>query len=124
MSNDAAFESLLGAGTVELAGLFELDDEAFRRRFRHTPLWRPKRRGILRNAAIALGNRPDPAALQSLVRGLNDGEPLIRGASAWALGRFDACKIDGAKKALIVRQGEETDAEVLDEINSALANDL
>ena len=124
VSNDAAFESLLGAGTVELAGLFELDDEAFRRRFRHTPLWRPKRRGILRNAAIALGNRPDPAALQSLVRGLNDGEPLIRGASAWALGRFDACKIDGAKKALIVRQGEETDAEVLDEINSALANDL
>ena len=36
---------------VELAELAALDEEAFRRRFRHTPLWRAKREGILRNAA-------------------------------------------------------------------------
>lgn len=124
LSNDAAFEPLLGAGTLDLAGLFKLDDEAFRRRFRHTPLWRPKRRGILRNAAIALGNHPDPAALPALARGLHDSEPLIRGASAWALGRFVVCQIDGARKALLERQGLETDAEALGEINSALTTVL
>jgi epoxyqueuosine reductase len=37
---------------IELTKLFELDETAFRMRFRHTPLWRPKRRGLLRNAAI------------------------------------------------------------------------
>src|SRR5262245_49737797 len=51
------FEPLPENNPVALAKLFELDDAAFRERFRHTPLWRPKRRGILRNAAIVLGNR-------------------------------------------------------------------
>ena len=71
---------------IDLIALFELDDAAFRERFRHTPLWRPKRRGLLRNAAIVLGNRPTPAAIPALIRGLNDDEPLVRGACAWALG--------------------------------------
>jgi epoxyqueuosine reductase len=46
-----------GMNPIDLPPLFELDDETFRRRFRHTPLWRAKRRGILRNAAIVLGNQ-------------------------------------------------------------------
>jgi len=46
-----------GMNPTDLPPLFELDDETFRRRFRHTPLWRAKRRGILRNAAIVLGNQ-------------------------------------------------------------------
>ena len=48
-----------------MIGLFDLDDEAFRRRFRHTPLWRAKRRGILRNAAIVLGNQRAVVAAQA-----------------------------------------------------------
>src|SRR5262249_48801235 len=72
---------------------------AFRARFRHTPLWRPKRRGILRNAAIVLGNRPTSAALPALIRGLNDVEPLVRGAAAWALGRFTETAASEALKA-------------------------
>jgi epoxyqueuosine reductase len=40
---------------VELAELSALDEGAFRRRFRHTPLWRPRRTGILRNAEAAGG---------------------------------------------------------------------
>jgi epoxyqueuosine reductase len=75
---------------VELAALFTLDEAAFRQRFRATPLWRAKRRGILRNAAIVLGNRPHEAAIAGLVRGLHDAEPLVREACAWALGRYDS----------------------------------
>jgi epoxyqueuosine reductase len=79
-----------GADTnpVDLIELFGTTDEQFRRRFRHTPLWRSKRRGILRNAAIVLGNQRPPQAIDALETGLNDAEPLVREACAWALGQF------------------------------------
>lgn len=102
---------------VDLASLFELDEAEFRRRFRHTPLWRAHRRGLLRSAAIAFGNRPTPSALPALVKGLRDDEPIVRGACAWALGRF---KIDSARAALLQRLDTERDEEVLHEIRLAL----
>ena len=50
---EPAFQPGPGMNPVELAELAALDEEAFRRRFRHTPLWRAKREGILRNAAMS-----------------------------------------------------------------------
>jgi len=102
---------------IDLIALFDLNDDAFRHRFRHTPLWRAKRRGLLRNAAIALGNRPTPAAIPALIRGLNDGEALIRGACAWALGRFEGTHVNAALQA---RLAAEPDESVRCEIQSAL----
>jgi len=112
-----SFAPLAENNPVDLLRLFELDDAAFRKRFRHTPLWRPKRRGILRNAAIVLGNRPTPAAVPALVRGLNDAEPLVRGASAWALGRLIE---PAAHAALNERKSIEIDDAVRGEIDAAL----
>ncbi len=86
-----------GMNPVDPAALFDLDEAAFRRRFRHTPFWRARRRGILRNAAIVLGNsmvtnniaeNNNDAVLSALQRGLEDAEPQVRAACAWALGRF------------------------------------
>ena len=54
-SAEPAFQPGVGMNPVELAELSALDEEAFRRRFRHTPLWRPRRTGILRNAEVAGG---------------------------------------------------------------------
>ena len=73
---------------LDLLGLFSLSDDEFRARFRHTPLWRSKRRGLLRSAAIALGNNPTPEAVEPLRLGLCDAEPLVRDACAWALSRY------------------------------------
>jgi epoxyqueuosine reductase len=70
---------------LNLAALFDLTEADFRARFRHTPLWRPKRRGLLRNAAIVLGNQRDARAIPALTKGLGDDEPLVREACAWAL---------------------------------------
>ena len=117
LSREAAFAPRAGSNPIELAALFDLDEAAFHERFRHTPLWRPKRRGILRNAAIVLGNRPTPAALPALCRGLNDSEPLVRGACAWALGQYDD---HAATEALQRRRQFEPDAEVRAEIDAAL----
>ncbi len=70
--------------------LLGLSDEEFRRRFRGTALTRPRRRGLLRNAALVLGNRGDPASLPALERALADPEPLVREAAAWAIARIQA----------------------------------
>jgi epoxyqueuosine reductase len=104
---------------IELAELFYLDDNAFRARFRNTPLWRPRRRGLLRNAAIALGNRPTSAAVPALVHGLNDPEPLVRGACAWALGEYATRK---GSQALMERRTIEEDPEVIREIEDAVSH--
>lgn len=106
-----------GMNPVELAALFELDDAAFRERFRKTPLWRAKRRGILRNAAIVLGATKPATADQPLQLGLSDEEPLVRAASAWALGQIAT---DAARSALCERLTIEADPEVRKEIESAL----
>ncbi len=84
----AEFRPRADTNPIDLIALFAADESAFRTRFRHTPLWRAKRRGLLRNAAYVLGNQRVPQALPALLRGLDDAEPLVRGACAWALGQL------------------------------------
>jgi epoxyqueuosine reductase len=74
--------------TWRLVDLMALDDEAFRQRFKGSPIKRVKRRGFLRNVAVALGNSGDAAAVGPLTRALGDEEPLIRAHVVWALGEL------------------------------------
>jgi len=117
ISGEVIFQPQPDENPVDLIALFELDDAAFRTRFRHSPLWRSKRRGILRNAAIVLGNQRAEGATVALIRGLRDSEPLIRGACAWALGRIGS---DAAMKALQNALPLEPDETVRSEIAAAL----
>jgi epoxyqueuosine reductase len=71
-----------------LLDLISLSDDEFRARFRQTPLWRAKRRGLLRNVAVALGNWGDPQAIPALRHALTDHEPIIRQHAAWALAQI------------------------------------
>jgi epoxyqueuosine reductase len=70
--------------------VLQMSPETFRERFRGTALTRPRRAGLLRNAAIALGNRGDPKALPVLRRALGDPEPLVREAAEWAIAQITA----------------------------------
>jgi epoxyqueuosine reductase len=72
---------------VDLLELLSLSEEEFRTRFRHTPIWRAQRAGLLRNAAIAVGNTGDARALPILGRALQDAEPVVREAAQWAIAR-------------------------------------
>jgi epoxyqueuosine reductase len=72
----------------ELLELLALDETAFRQRFRGTPLFRTKRRGVLRNVCVALGNVGDRTALPALERAQLDEEPLIAEHARWAIGRI------------------------------------
>jgi epoxyqueuosine reductase len=115
-SDETAFQPLAEMNPVDLIALFDLDEESFRARFRHTPLWRARRRGILRNAAIVLGNQRASAASKVLIRGLSDTEPLVRGACAWALGRIGG---EGASVAVRERLKVEQDDSVRGELVAA-----
>ncbi len=74
---------------VDLIELLSLDESQFRARFRHTPLWRPRRRGLLRNAAICLGNAQETRAVMPLIALLGDDESIVRGAAVWSLAKIN-----------------------------------
>jgi epoxyqueuosine reductase len=80
-------------------------------------MWRSKRRGLLRNAAIVLGNQRDNSAVPALARALADEEPLIRSSVAWALGQIGG---ETARAALQASNSAETNSAVRAAINLAL----
>ena len=73
----------------DLVELLGLDEDGFRRRFEHTPILRTKRRGLLRNVCVALGNVGDAAVLPALRRACEDLEPLIREHARWAVEQIE-----------------------------------
>jgi epoxyqueuosine reductase len=71
-----------------LAELARLTPAAFRQRFHGTPLERTKRRGVLRNVCVAMGNSGNPAFIPLLEELARDDEALIREHAAWALAQL------------------------------------
>lgn len=85
----------VGAGQrLDLVELLSISSDAeFRARFKGTPLTRPKRRGLLRNAAIVAANVECTAAVSVLIERItSDPEPLIRSHALWALAHLDKQK--------------------------------
>ena len=62
-----------------------LSPQEFNQRFKQTPIKRAKRRGYLRNVAVALGNTGNLHALPVLNQALEDPEPMVREHANWAL---------------------------------------
>jgi epoxyqueuosine reductase len=85
----AAMQARPELESLDLIELLGLSDMEFRQRFRDTALMRTKRRGLLRNAALVLGNNGDERALPALRRALDDSEPLIQEAARWAIGEIE-----------------------------------
>jgi epoxyqueuosine reductase len=118
-TRESAFHARPGLDPVDLLELIVMDRDAFNERFRRNPAKRPKRRGMLRNAAIALGNagKADvtvPVLVEVL---LKEEEPLVRSHVVWALGKLGGKQ---AREALESARDVEQDAEVQQEISDAL----
>jgi len=77
---------LQSPGLVEL---LRLDEAGFKTRFANTPLLRTKRRGLLRNVCVALGNTADATALPHLEKAARDPEPLIAEHARWAIEQIE-----------------------------------
>jgi epoxyqueuosine reductase len=72
----------------DLAGLLALDEGGFKAKFANTPMLRTKRRGLLRNVCVALGNTGDESCLPALNRAASDPEPIIAEHAHWAIGQI------------------------------------
>lgn len=87
-TSEPAFQPQADLHPADATALLALDEDAFEKRFRKSPLGRPGRSGLLRNAAIALGNTADETALPSLNRAARDDDPSIQEAANWAIDRI------------------------------------
>ena len=101
----------------KLLSLINMTQAEFSKRFKNSPIKRAKRRGFLRNVAVALGNWGNRRAVPALKRALNDDEALVREHAAWALGKIGG---KSAKEALDTRLSVETEVQVVSEIKDAL----
>jgi epoxyqueuosine reductase len=117
-TTEVAFQPAGDLTPVSLDWLLSLDEMEFQRRFRRTPLERPGRSGLLRNAAIVAGNSGDLRFIPVLTDALRDPQELIRGAAAWALGELGhPDSATSLEKRLVV----ETSQQVQSEIHTAVA---
>jgi epoxyqueuosine reductase len=98
--------------------LIGMDERYFREKVQQVLygyMWENK--FLRRNAAIALGNSKDGAAIEALGNALNDPEPMVRSYSAWALGRIGGAK---SKKMLDKASSKEDNPDVSFELEQAL----
>jgi epoxyqueuosine reductase len=101
-----------------LIPLLTMSVDEYRDRFRGRAMKRAKREGLARNAAVALGNSGDRAAVPALIDALRAHDaPLVRGHAAWALGHLGG---QAARAALDRCRTTEPDTEVRAEIEAAL----
>jgi epoxyqueuosine reductase len=82
---DPAFEPRPGVPAPDLIAEIALTPQEFNHRFKDSPVQRPRRRGYLRNVAVALGNSGNVSALPALTQALQDEEPLLREHARWAV---------------------------------------
>ena len=114
---EIAFQPRSGLHAPELIAFLSLSEAEFRQRFRASPILRAKRRGFLRNVAVALGNLKALDAVPALIRSLDDEESVVRGHVAWALGQIGA---QTALDPLRRRLRAENDADVQEELREAI----
>lgn len=104
----------------DLGTLLLQSEEEFRARYGGTAVERTARRGLARNAAVALGNSGNPEAVPVLDRALRtDPEPIVRAHAAWALGRIGR---GAAAKALAAAASRRQIPPVAAEIEAAVVS--
>ena len=79
-----------GEPALDLEELAALDDAAFRARFRGSPLWRTKWRGLVRDALLLMGNAGDPRHVPTLERYAAHEDPVLSEQARWSLARCRA----------------------------------
>jgi epoxyqueuosine reductase len=88
VSRETALAMRREVAAMKLRDYLSLDAEKFRRLFRDSPVKRTKRRGLLRNVCVALGNVGTKDDLPALEKAAADAEPLIAEHAQWAIGRI------------------------------------
>jgi epoxyqueuosine reductase len=91
-----AREELPANGTDRLHALLEITATGFKRRFARSPILRVKRRGLLRNVCVVLGNIGTADDLPALRRAAQHEEPLVREHAEWAIRQIENRLVENA----------------------------
>jgi epoxyqueuosine reductase len=85
-TSEPAFQPREATSRHKLVDLLLMGEEEFRAKFKGSPVKRAKRRGLLRNVAVALAASDAPEAEAALEQAVaDDPEPLVREHAQWAL---------------------------------------
>jgi epoxyqueuosine reductase len=117
-TKDPAFQTRSILMPPDIERFLNLTPDSWVKSLHGSPLLRPRRRGLVRNATIVAGNHRKQAAIPHLIDLLlHDPEQLVRGHAAWALGQ-----IGGKNSIAALRKAKESEADpfILAEIKSAL----
>jgi epoxyqueuosine reductase len=118
-TREESFQPRGGLYAPDLIPLLSLTEAEFRRRFKGSPILRAKRRGFLRNVAVALGHLKSRAAVPALIQALQDDDSLVRRHAAWALGQIGTKE---SLKALEQRQAVDAEESVREEMREAVVS--
>jgi epoxyqueuosine reductase len=113
-AQEARFSAVEAANNPPLAELLQLDDAAFRARFKGSPIKRIGRDRFVRNVLVAAGNSQNPSLLKEVIGLLADSSALVRGMAVWAARRLTT-SFDMAYELKIQHRHQESDCDVLAE---------
>jgi epoxyqueuosine reductase len=88
-TGDPAFAPRPGVANPSLAAELALTPKEFNKKFKDSPVKRAKRRGYLRNVAVAAANSGQKIVLPMLRSTVGDHEPLVREHAAWAVKQLE-----------------------------------
>ena len=97
-----------------------LSEDQFEAEFVGSPLRRPQRAGLARNAALVLGNQPSEEGKRALVEAGSDSSPVVREAAFWGLARAH-CSDRGVREVLSRSLSDEPDPAARDGMQRTLA---
>lgn len=75
--------------SLDLVALAELDAQGYKSRFKGTPVERPRRKGLARNALLAMGNAPEERFRPVLEKHAAGEDPVLAEQARWSLERLD-----------------------------------
>ncbi len=87
-----------------LAWLGAMDGPAFARWFRGSPLERTRRKRVLRNVAIAMGNSGEKSFHDQLETWVQGDDPVLAETANWALQRLQNAGANGAQQAAFTEE--------------------
>lgn len=73
---------------IDLIEILQMSEDAFRAKYRSTPLWRPKLKGMQRNAMIALANQKCASAIAWIEPFQNNEDSILSETANWAIARI------------------------------------
>ena len=105
---DPAFEPRALLESPRLEAFLRLEPGSWRDSLRGSPLERPRRRGLVRNAALVAGNTARADLLSILERILlEDPEPILREQAAWSIARIAGSGAGDLLQSALAREENE-----------------